>query len=81
MNETPPTGTPLTDLATLVEIKSLIDKASRIESRLAENERQILSELRNKYAGPCEIGFEDKTLLEVLLRNVAIRRQKGIGPG
>lgn len=73
--------TPLTDLATLVEIQDLIEKATRIEHKLADNEKEILRELRDKYAGPCEVGFEDKTLLQVLLRNVAVRQDKGIGIG
>ena len=73
--------TPLTDLATMIEIQDLIEKATRIENRLAPNEKEILQQLRDKYAGPCEIGFEDKTLLEVLLRNVAVRQKKGIGLG
>lgn len=72
--------TPLTDLATLVEIQDLIEKATRLESRLAENEKAVLAELRDKYAGPCEIGDQDKTLLQVMLRNVAIRKEKGLGP-
>lgn len=73
--------TPLTDLATLIEIQELIEKAGKIEHKLADNEKEILRDLRDKYAGPCEIGFEDKALLDVLLRNVAIREQKGIGIG
>jgi len=73
--------TPLTDLATLIEIQDLIEKATKIENKLADNEKEILNDLREKYAGPCEVGFEDKTLLEVLLRNVAIRQDKGIGLG
>ena len=73
--------TPLTDLATLIEIQELIEKATRIEKLLAPNEKSVLTELRAKYAGPCEIGFEDKTLLQVMLRNAAVRKQKGIGPG
>lgn len=62
------------DLKTLVEIRSLLDKVGAIEHELAENERGVYRELREKYAGDCTIGFEDKTLLEVMLRNVAIRR-------
>ena len=70
--------TPLTDLATRIEIEDLIEKATRIEDKLADNEKEILGELRQKYAGPCEVGFEDKTLLQVLLRNVAVRKDKDI---
>ncbi len=69
------------DLETLVEIRSLLDKVAKVEDRLADNEKAIFRELRDKYAGPCDIGFEDRTLLEVLLRNVTVRKDKGIAPG
>lgn len=65
-------------MSPLDEITDLIDKVARIEHRLADNEKAIFHDLRDKYAGPCEIGFEDKTLLEVLLRNVTVREDKGI---
>jgi len=66
------------DLKTLVEIKDLIDKVSKVEDVLAENELILFHELREKYQNEVSIGFEDKVLLEVMLRNIAIRRDTGV---
>lgn len=66
------------DLKTLVDIKDLIDKVAKVENDLAENERALFRELRDKYAGEVAIGFEDKVLLEVMLRNITIRRDTGV---
>ncbi len=66
------------DLKTLVEIKDLIDKVGLIEADLADNERTLFHELRDKYATEVQIGFEDKVLLEVMLRNVTVRRDTGM---
>lgn len=66
------------DLKTLVEIKDLIDKVEKVEGDLADNERALFHELRDKYASEVAIGFEDKVLLEVMLRNITVRRDKGI---
>jgi len=62
------------DLKTLVEIKDLIDKVAAVEEHLADNERALFLELRDKYASEVAIGFEDKVLLDVMLRNITIRR-------
>lgn len=67
------------DLKTLVEIKDLIDHVAKVEDRLAENERALFHELRDKYASEVAIGFEDKVLLEVMLRNVTVRHDTGMG--
>ncbi len=66
------------DLKTLIEIKDLIDKVAKVEHDLAENERVLFHELRDKYANEVSIGFEDKVLLEVMLRNITVRRNKGV---
>ncbi len=66
------------DLKTLVEIKNLIDKVALIEEYLADAEKTLFHELRDKYASEVSIGFEDKILLEVMLRNVTIRKDMNI---
>ncbi len=66
------------DLKTLVEIKNLIDQVAVVEDRLADNEKQLFHELQDKYASEVSIGFEDKVLLEVMLRNVTIRKDMDI---
>lgn len=66
------------DLKTLVEIKDLIDKVEKVEDALTENERILFHELRDKYQSEIAIGFEDKVLLEVMLRNITVRRDNGV---
>ena len=70
-----------TNLAALAEVRALLVQAMQVEHKLADHEKSILHELRSKYQNPCEIGFEDKALLQVLLRNVAIRQRSGHAPG
>ncbi|MBT3556517.1 MAG: hypothetical protein HN644_07880 [Rhodospirillales bacterium] len=70
------TGFP--DLKTLVDIKNLIDQVALIEDKLADAEKGLYHELRDKYASEVAIGFEDKVLLEVMLRNVTIRKDMDI---
>ena len=66
------------NLKTLVEIKDLIDRVANLEVDLADNERALFHELRDKYASEVAIGFDDKVLLEVMLRNITIRRDTGM---
>ncbi len=66
------------DLKTLVAIKDLIDKVAKVEADLADNERALFHELRDKYASEVAIGFDDKVLLEVMLRNITVRRDTGV---
>lgn len=72
-----PTGA-FPDLKTLVEIKNLIDRVAKVEDKLADNERTLFHELRDKYASEVAIGYEDKVLLEVMLRNITVRRETGM---
>lgn len=66
------------DLKTLVEIKNLIDKVSQVEGDLTDNERTLFHELRDKYQSEVAIGFEDKVLLEVMLRNITVRQDNDV---
>ncbi len=66
------------DLKTLVEIRNLIDKVAQVEDQLADNERAVFHELRETYSKEASIGFEDKVLLEVMLRNITIRKDLDI---
>jgi uncharacterized protein (UPF0335 family) len=59
----------------LSEIRDLIHRISSQEDKLGENEQEIFQELSQKYAGPCEVGYDDKILLEVILRNIAVRQE------
>lgn len=63
------------DLKTLAEIKGLIDKVAVVADQLADNERTVYEDLRDRYTNEVSIGFEDKRLLEVMLRNIMIRKE------
>ncbi|MBT4888835.1 MAG: hypothetical protein HON65_04720 [Rhodospirillales bacterium] len=67
-----------TDMDTLSEIKGLIEKVAIMKDNLADNERELFDQLQQKYAEPCEIGFDDKVLLEVMLRNITVRKDLGM---
>jgi len=65
-------------MAPLDAIRELLDRVAVVEDHLADVEKSLFHELRDKYAGPCDIGYEDRVLLEVMLRNVTVRQDKGI---
>ena len=62
-------------LSDYVEIKSLLEKVEKILPRLGDNEREIYEEMQNRFATFTTAQFEDKTLLEVMLRNVTVRQE------
>lgn len=70
----PPVDASDAALQAFVEIKSLLEKVERVADRLADNERDVYDELRTRYATFTTAQFEDKTLLEVMLRNVTVRQ-------
>ena len=70
----PPVDASDAALQAYVEIKSLLEKVGRVADRLAENERALFDEMTARYATFTTAEFEDKTLLEVMLRNVTVRQ-------
>ena len=47
---------------------------AKVEDRLKDNERALFDDIRHRLSGNGgEPRFEDKTCLEVMLRNVTIR--------
>ena len=62
----------------LAEIKNLIERVKIVQHALAKNERDLFIKLREKYLSEVNIDFEDKALLEIMLRNITIRREAGI---
>jgi hypothetical protein len=57
----------------IAAIRRLLAEVERAAPRLAPNERALYLELKRKYDGPARVGFEDRRLLEVMLRNVKVR--------
>lgn len=62
------------DLARHLELQRLLEELRALEDQLLENERSLLHELERKYAEPSDGDFDDLTCLQVMLRNVEIRR-------
>jgi len=61
------------DAGTYREILDLLDQVDVVAHDLLAAELDLYRSLKAKYAGPCIVDFDDKTCLEVILRNVAIR--------
>ncbi len=70
----------MVDLANHAEVLKLLAEAEALVADLTPNEREMLSHLRSKYATPDHGDFDDKICLEVMLRNVAIRKGYAMDP-
>ena len=68
-------------MAQYVAVQRLLDDVAAVEARLSPNERELYRSLKAKYAEPIPIAFDDKICLEVLLRNVEVRRGFGLETG
>lgn len=62
------------------EIKNLLEQLTEVENELTANEREMFANLNEKYQIPTQAAFDDKTCLEVMLRNIGIRRGMGLKP-
>ncbi len=69
------------DMAAYVEVKRLLDALGAIEARLMPNELEMLRSLKAKYAEPSSPDPFDVTSIEVMLRNVEIRKGYRFDPG
>ena len=70
----------MVNLAYHAEVLKLLAEVEAMAADLTPNEREILAHLRSKYAVPDHGDFDDKICLEVMLRNVAIRRGYTMDP-
>ncbi len=70
----------MVSLAYHTEVLKLLAEVEAIAADLTPNEEEMLSLLRSKYAEPDHGDFDDKICLEVMLRNVAIRRNYTMDP-
>ena len=62
------------NMAGYVEVKRLLTELEEIEERLMPNELEMLRSLKAKYVEPMTPDPFDVTALNVLLRNVEIRK-------
>ena len=62
------------------EVLKLLAEAEAMAADLTPNEQEMLSHLKSKYTVPDHGDFDDKICLEVMLRNVAIRKGYTMDP-
>ena len=62
------------DMTGYVELKRLLTKVEAIEEKLMPNELEMLGSLQAKYVEPLNPNPFDATSLNVMLRNVEIRK-------
>jgi len=70
----------MVNLVNHAEVLKLLAEAEALAADLTPNEQEMLSHLKSKYAVPDHGDFDDKICLEVMLRNVAIRKGYAIDP-
>ena len=70
----------MVDLVNHTEVVKLLAEAEALAADLTPNEQEMLSHLKSKYAAPDQGDFDDKICLEVMLRNVAIRKGYAMDP-
>ena len=61
-------------LAAYAEFKSMLAQVEEVAGKLLPNELEMLHSLGARYAEPLDLDPFDVTALEILLRNVEIRR-------
>lgn len=68
----------MVNLAQYAEIKALLDKVAGHADQLSPNERELFHALAARYEELATGTFDDKTCLEVMLRNIEIRKGYGL---
>ena len=61
-------------LAAYAEFKTMLNRAAEVADQLLPNELEMLHSLAAKYTAPLDPDPFDATSLEVLLRNVEVRK-------
>ena len=73
-------GTPMVELVAFVALQRLVEAAEAVEESLMPNEREMLHSLKAKYREPIDVDPFDATALEVILRNVEVRKGYAFDP-
>lgn len=63
-----------------VQMNRLLDRLAAVKEKLTPNERELFHKLKAKYREPGAAGFDDKPCLEIMLRNIEIRRGYALDP-
>ncbi|MGK0270332.1 MAG: hypothetical protein ACI88H_000975 [Cocleimonas sp.] len=62
------------DLANRAQVLELLEECELQKNDLTANEFEMFSQLKSKYNAADEGSFDDKICLEVMLRNIGIRK-------
>ena len=68
------------NMAAYAALKQLIDELAAVDDQLMPNELETYRSLALKYAEPVSPDATDVTCLEVILRNIEIRRSYDFDP-
>ena len=68
------------DMAAYADIRDRLEAVGVREDNLTPNERELFHTLQTKYREPQAVAFDDVLCLDVMLRNIEIRRGHGMAP-
>lgn len=68
----------MVNLPHYAEIKALLEEVAGLAEDLSPNERELFHTLALRYEELVTGTFDDKTCLEVMLRNVEVRKGYGL---
>ena len=64
----------MVDLANRAQVLELLESCEMQKDQLTANEFEMFSQIKSKYTSIDEGSFDDKICLEVMLRNIGIRK-------
>ena len=64
----------MVDLANRAQVLELLESCEQLKEQLTANEFEMFSQLKSKYKSSDEGSFDDKLCLELMLRNIGIRK-------
>jgi len=64
----------MVDLVNRAQVLELLEACEQQKDQLTANEFEMFSQLRKKYQAADDGSFDDKLCLEVMLRNIGIRK-------
>ena len=70
----------MVELAAFVALRRLVEAAEAVKESLMPNEREMLHSIGAKYREPIDVDPFDATALEVILRNVEVRKGYAFDP-
>ena len=64
----------MVDLVNRAQVLELLEACEKQKDQLTANEFEMFSELKSRYSEADDGSFDDKICLEVMLRNIGIRK-------